>query len=190
MTNRLLSTNLEISNGDTMNRKTLTSLLLIGLFVTGLFVGTVLYFENRISEVNAQISSLDSQIKSINSEIFDKLENPYLLISLGIGEVNNSRTYNENDPATYNHLLISGAVTNVGFSTAYNAGLNVTAMDSSGQVVVNMIVPMSPGSYGPGHDQGASAFTVINKQDTLQTQISIYHKGTATTWTVAPVYTK
>jgi hypothetical protein len=172
-----------------MDRKTLTALLLIGLFVTVLFVGTVLYFQNQISAMNAQITSLDSQVKSINSEIFNKLENPYLVTTLGIGEVNSSKTYNENDPSTYNHLLISGAVTNFGFSTAYNAGLNVTALDSSGQVVVKMIVPLTSGSYGPGHEQGATAFTVINKQDTLQTEISIYHVGVAASWTETPVYT-
>ena len=172
-----------------MDRKILTALLLIGLFVTALFVGTVLYFENQISDMNAQIISLDSQVKSINSEIFNKLENPYLVTTLGIGEVNNSKTYNENDPSTYNHLLITGAVTNFGFSTAYNAGLNVTALDSSGQVVVKIIVPITSGSYGPGHDEGTTAFTTINKQDTLQTEISIYHIGVATSWTVTPVYT-
>jgi hypothetical protein len=101
--------------------------LLIGLFATGLFVGTVLYFENRISEMDAKINSLDSQIKSFNSEIFDKLEHPYIVTRLAITEIMNDETYNENDPATYNHLLISGTVTNEGFSTTYNAGLNVTA---------------------------------------------------------------
>ena len=173
-----------------MKRKTLALSLLIGLFAAGLFVGTILYFENRISEMDAQINSLDSQIKSLNSEIFDKLEHPYVVTNLAITEIMNDESYNENDPATYNHLLISGTVTNEGFSTAYNAGLNVTAMDSSGQVVVNMIVPMTSGSYGPGHSQGFSVLSVMNKQDILETEISLFHKGIATSWTVTPVYTK
>ena len=173
-----------------MNRKIVTVSFLIGLFATGIFGGTVLYFENRISEMDAQVSSLNFQIKSLNSEIFDKLENPYVVTSLGITEVMNTGTYSENDSATYNHLLISGTVTNVGFSTAYNAGLNVTAMDSSGQVIVSMIVPMTPGSYGPGHSQSITALTIISKQDILETEINLYHKGIATTWIVTPVYTK
>lgn len=134
---------MKLATGEKIIRKTLATLLLIGLFVTALFVVTEFYFENQISDMNTQISSLDSQVKSINSEIFNKLENPYLVTTLGIGEVNNSKTYNENDLSTYNHLLITGAVTNFGFSTAYNAGLNVTALDNSGQVVIKIIVPVT-----------------------------------------------
>lgn len=96
--------------------------MLIGFFVAGLFVSTVLHFEDRMSEMNAHIRSLDSQVNSLRSEIFEKLEHPYIVTRLAIIEERNNQTYNDNDPNTYNHLLISGTVTNEGFSSAYNAG--------------------------------------------------------------------
>jgi hypothetical protein len=171
-----------------MKRKVIaTSVLLAAVIVIG-FAGVILYYNNIIDYYNSIINQRDSEIASLKSEIAN-LKKPDLVTTLGISERMNNLTYDANNPSTYNHLLISGTVTNMGLGTAYNAGLHVVAWDVTGELVINMTVPIAAGSYGLGGNQGPSTLTTLGSKETGTAQLAIYHKGILTSWTVTPVWT-
>ena len=116
-----------------------------------------------------------------------RLKKPDLVTALGISERLSNYTYDENDPKTYNHLLIVGTVTNMGLGTALNAGLHVEAVSITGQLVINMTVPIVAGSYGLGGNLGPSELYDMGSKEVGNAQIAIYHKGVVATWTVIPV---
>lgn len=156
--------------------------------VAALFAGMALYYNNIINERDSQIALLNSEIASLESEITN-LKKPDLVTALGISESISSLPYNENDPSIYNRLLISGTVTNFGLSTAYNAGLHVVAVDVTGEVVINMTVPIAAGSYGLEGNKGPSTLSVLSSRETGEAHLAIYHKGVASSWTITPVWT-
>jgi hypothetical protein len=163
-----------------MNRKDCIILVLIFVIVAFLFASTIQYYNSQLSERDSQIASLKSQLAS--------LQKPDLVTSLGVSEKISNYTYDENDPKTYNHLLIEGTVTNMGLGTAYNAGLHVDAVAITGEVVINMTVPIVAGSYGLGGNQGPSALYNLGSKESGNAQVAIYHKGIVATWNVFPVY--
>jgi hypothetical protein len=63
-----------------------------------------------------------------------------LVSNLEIKEVAKGYNYGGNVP--YNHLIISGSITNIGQITAYNAGLKVMAYASDGTLEINITVPL------------------------------------------------
>jgi hypothetical protein len=146
-----------------------------------LFVGAILYYNNQLDELKAHVGILNSQ--TVN------LQKPDLVTSLGIYEKLNATnsTYIENDPSTYNHLLIEGTVTNMGLGTAYHAGLHVIARTITGEVVIDMTVPLAAGSYGLEGNKGPSELGDLPSKGIGEAQIAIYHQGIAATWSVTPV---
>jgi hypothetical protein len=154
--------------------------LTVTIFVS-LFVGAVLYYNSQLNELKARVTALDSKN--------DDLQKPDLVTALGISEKLNTTntTYTENDPTTYNHLLITGTVTNMGLGTAYHAGLHVIARTITGEVVIDMTVPLVAGSYGLEGNNGQSELGDLPSTGQGLTQIAIYHKGIAATWSVTPV---
>lgn len=159
-------------------------LFVAAIFVIILFGGigvTVLYYNNQIANLNSQITNLNSQIVN--------LEKPNLITSLGIREMLNNATYNAADPNTFNHLNLGGTVTNFGLGTAYNAGLQVVALDTAGNVVVNMTVPFVAGTYGLGENMGPTGLSQLGSTEVGTINVSIYHPGVASTWTITPVWT-
>jgi hypothetical protein len=123
-----------------------------------------------------------------NAEIAN-LKKPDLVTALDVSEVVSNLAYNENDPSTYNHLLITGIVTNRGLSTAYNAGLHVVSINVAGEVLINMTVPIGAGTYGLEGNNGPSTLSGAESQETLEAQLAIYHEGVASSWTITPVWT-
>jgi len=174
--------------GDDMNKKIIAGLVSGVVIVAAIFAGLTLYYSNIINEKDTQIASLNAEIASLESEIAN-LRKPNLVTALGIYESISSLPYDENDPSTYNRLLISGTVTNFGLSTAYNSGLHVVAVDVTGEVVVNMTVPIAAGSYGLEGNEGPSTLIDLPSKETGEAQLAIYHKGVASSWTIMPVWT-
>ena len=141
----------------------------------------------EVNDLNNQIASLNSQIISLQN-----LKQPNLVTALGCREIPSNSTYNQNDPQTFDHLYITGAVTNQGLSTAYNAGLNVVAYNVAGKLLVNITVPVSYGIYGNGQSS-LTPLSTIGPLEIVSLEgpagISIVHEGLASTWKIIPVYT-
>ena len=122
-------------------RLIITALLVAILFVSAI-VGTIVYYNSKITSLNSQIMDLNSQITNLNKQITN-LEAPYLVTSLGIHEINNG-TFNigNGEKIESNALSILGNVTNEGRSTAHHVGLFVVAQNFYGVTVINMTVPL------------------------------------------------
>ncbi len=83
--------------------------------------------------------------------------------------------------------MIEGTVTNMGLGTAHNAGLHVDAVAITGEVVINMTVPIVAGSYVFGGNQGHSGLYDLGSKESGSAQIALYHKGIIATWNVTRV---
>ena len=148
-----------------MNKKIIVAVSV--LCVAIIIAGIILYYNNQIAN----------------------LRKPELVTDLSISEITSNLPYDENDPNTYNHLLIRGTVTNTGLSTADNAGLHVIATDTTGEKVIDMTVPLVAGTYGLGGAQkGPFTLNVLESKEIKQVDIAIYHKDIAANWTVTPVW--
>ena len=150
------------------------------IVVVLLFVSVMEYYTILLGERDSEIASLEEEISG--------LKKPDLVTALGISEELSDLAYDENDPTTYNHLLISGTVTNMGLGTAVNAGLHVEAVSITGELVINMTVPIAAGSYGLGGNLGPLGLNDLPSKDVGTAQVAIYHKGVLATWDVVPVY--
>jgi len=169
------------------------SFLIVAVIFVSAFAETVLYYNNKISSINRQISKLNAVIANFPTA--------HLATSLGIAEIlgNNSNEMGEPTPIPYNYLYITGSVNNTGKGTAYNAGLLVVAYNATGTLEVNMTVPWSGGIFGTDNatntyvlkNYGASSRTlgVLDGEQTAYVAVSILHEGIATNWTVTPVWT-
>ena len=167
------------SNRLKMDLKSIIILVLIVIVFILSLITVIQYYTAQLNEKNSEISSLESQIS--------KLKKPDLATALGVSEKMSNYTYDENDPKTYNHLLIEGTVTNMGLGTALQAGLHVEAVSITGDLVINMTVPIVAGSYGIGGNWGQSELFDLQSKATGSAQIAIYHKGVVATWNVIPV---
>jgi hypothetical protein len=87
-----------------MNKKDILIIILAITTVALLFTTTIQYYNAQLSQKDAEKAALQNQIS--------KVQKPDLVTSLGIEEKLSNYTYNQNDPTTYNHLLITGIVTN------------------------------------------------------------------------------
>ena len=194
---------------ETMKRENLM-LMAVLLAVVVLFLsaiaGTIIYCNRVISAGNSKIASLNAQIASLNSQMTN-LTSVNIVTALGVTEVPANSPNNYPTPLLYNHLYISGSVTNTGEGTAYNAGLHVVAREADGKVEVDMTVPL----VGPQNESGneitdfapvfgTDAKTQIYGNDslrlgnlfsgqTLSISLGIFHEGTVTNWTITPVWT-
>ena len=162
-----------------MIRKDAIIIALSVIVVVLLFASVMEYYTIQLGERDSEIASLEEEISG--------LKKPDLVTALGISERLSNFTYEENDPRTYNHLLISGTVTNMGLGTAVNAGLHVEAVSITGELVINMTVPIVAGSYGLGGNLGPLGLYDLASKDVGTAQLAIYHKGVLATWNVVPV---
>jgi hypothetical protein len=195
---------------ETMKRENL--MLIAVLFaVAVLFVsaiaGTIFYCNRAISAGNSKIASLNGQIANLNSQVAN-LTSVNIVTALGVAEVPANSPNNCPTPLLYNHLYISGSVTNTGEGTAYNAGLHVVAREANGKVEVDMTVPLDGPQNVTGNEItdyapvfGTDAKTQIYGNDSLQLgnlfsgqtlsiSLGIFHEGTVTSWTITPVWTR
>lgn len=192
-----------------------------------LFAGTILYYNNAVTFRDSELvtlhgimtqqyntmAQLDKQLISANNEIAtlqanlqsevaqlnSTINSVNLQAALGITEIPYNSTYNTNSSVTsaYNHLYISGSVTNEGLRNAQYAGLRVLAYDINNALVVNMTVPLTSGIYEDGvtltfrstsiFSLGSMTLESLNFGQTAAVDLSIYHEGTAATWKVTPI---
>jgi hypothetical protein len=176
------------------------------LLITLLF--TILYYNNIVSDNNSKISALESQVNYLNNEIDGLMEKtngssgagnltaPSLYTSLGVTEITGTNGLN-------NRLWIQGIVTNLGEGTAFNSGLHITAHSSNGTIVLNITVPLnnnnvvnyaskeaSQSAYVSNGDNYPSYFlTSLAGGGTAVIGINVFHIGTASNWTVTPIWT-
>ncbi len=140
-TNRFLSLT---AHGELMNRKLTIAAavgLTLGIAIVAFLATEVLSLDSRLISLDNKVQNLQTKIDSLNTGIA-KIEKPILVTHLDIYDVNNK------SPLLENYVKIVGSVTNVGLTTAFNAGLFVVATDNSGNVLVSMTVPITSGSYG------------------------------------------
>ncbi len=189
-----------------MNRKkiAISLLMIIALFVSAI-AGTIYYYNGIINDRNSKINSLDSQIVNLNNEIanlsskigvfgLENLTSPNLATKLGATEIAGN---------PYNHLWISGTVTNTGEGTAFNAGLHVVASSVNGTIELNMTVPLNNNivtNYGSGA-VSSSAYIANGDNNpnyllpslagggTVVIGLNVFHEGTVANWTITPVWT-
>jgi hypothetical protein len=191
-------------------RITLTALIIAVLFASA-FVGTVYYYNGLLTDRDSKIAALNTQLQQQQYEIgnltnqlsnlshqITNLTTANLVSDLGVKEV--AKGYNYGGTVPYNHLMVSGSVTNVGQGTAYNAGLHVTAYSSDGSLEINMTVPLLANAVYPtdnatmnfvGSHIGVSNQTLgylLGNSSAYITEIDIYHEGAVSNWTVTPVW--
>ena len=164
---------------------------------------TMTQLDNQLNSANNEIANLQSNLQADVAQLNGTLNSVNLQTALGITEVPYNSASNNNSlvNSAYNHLFISGSVTNEGLRTAYNAGLSVVAYDINNALVVNMTVPLTVGTYEDGvilsnSNSNSSSFSLgsltlesLNAGQTASINIAIYHEGTAATWKVIPVWT-
>ena len=184
----------------------LSALIVAVLFVSAIAV-TIIYGDRVIKDGNSKIATINGQIANLNSQILN-LTSANLVTALGVTEVPYNSPNNYPTPLLYNHLYISGSVTNTGEGNAYNAGLHVVAYEVNGKVEVNMTVPLDGPENVTGNEItilapvfGTDAATQIYGNDSLQLgnlysgqtvpiSLGIFHEGTVTNWTITPVWTR
>jgi hypothetical protein len=203
-------------------RKMIKALRVLGvvalLFVSAV-AGTIVYCNAVIKDANSKIASLNGQIANLNSKVSNlkgqaanlnsrliNLTSANLVAALGVTEVPYDSPNNFPTPLLYNHLYISGSVSNTGEGIAYDAGLHVVAYAANGAVEVNMTVPLDGTVNVTGSENtdfapvfGTDAATQIYGNDSLQLgnlyggqtasiSLGIFHEGVVTNWTVTPVW--
>ena len=189
------------------------AILLVIIVVS--FSGALLYFDYQVSfrdwelvschqimdqlyaneaKLGAQVNSLNNQVATLKSNItsLESLQAPNVVMALGCTEIPSNSSYNANNPQTFDHLYITGTVTNEGLSTAYNAGLNVVAYDVNGNMILNITVPIAYGIYGNGESNLTPLSTIAPLQQVSlpgNGGIAIVHEGLANTWKITTVWT-
>jgi outer membrane murein-binding lipoprotein Lpp len=201
-----------------MNKKIVivVSVLIVAILVVSAFAGTVFYFNGVVNDRNSKIALLNTQIANLNNEITNlssqmhvfgqaNLTSPYLVTALGATEIPiNSSANMQNIIISYNHLWISGSVTNTGEGTAFNAGLHVVAYASDGTLEVNMTVPLnnndvvnfgtdaateSQAYFANGDNNPSFQLVSLGGGGTAVIGINIFHEDTVSNWTITPVWT-
>ena len=175
-----------------MNKKiTVISFLIVAILFVSAIAGTIIYYNSQITNLNSQISNLKSQIANLAVN---------LEASLGITEIPSNSSFNVHFSTKYSHLYLSGSVTNVGNSTAYNAGLHIIAYTANSTLEINMTVPLV-NDEAFGTDAGTNNYVsanlgsnllqlgILQSEQKVTVSISIYHEGTVSKWTVTPVWT-
>jgi hypothetical protein len=103
----------------------------------------------------------------------------------------------------FNDLYLNGSVINNGGGAAFSAGLHVLAYAANGTVEVNMTVPLVNGEWVYGTDATTDAYAsnyyksylgslqleTLKSGQTVTFDLSFYHEGIASNWTVTPVWT-
>ncbi len=191
----------------------IAAIVFVAIFFVSAIAETMSYYNDAINDRNSKIANLNSEIANLNSQISSlrgqltylsgqvtNLTSAYLLTALGATEVSYNSGHNMT-PTTFNHLYITGSVTNTGEGTAYNAGLHIVAYDATGGLDINMTVPLDGNGEAFGTDSGINAWVSSNfgnsslqlgllySRQTATIALGIFHEGNATNWTVTPVWT-
>jgi len=201
-----------------INKKiTAISVLIAILFVSSI-VGTVIHYNEVVTQKNSQIASLTNQVSNRNCEISilnGEISNlssqlnyfvPNITAAVGVAEISGSSSHNMS-PQPYDHLWITGSVTNKGRNTAYSAGLHVVAYAANGIIEINQTFPLvnaltnSVGIFGAdnatityasslgGSTLNSFQLGSLGAAQTADVAFAIYHEGIVTKWTVTPVWT-
>jgi chaperonin cofactor prefoldin len=162
--------------------------------------------ENQNNDLQTQIDELENEIPRLQNKVLN-LTTANLVTALGIVEVPRDSLHNYPSPLLYNHLYISGSVTNTGSGKAYNAGLHVVAFAANGTEVVDLTVPLvnlynrtgtEVTTFGPVfgtnaatqiYGNGSLTLGSLNGGQSVQISLAIFHEGVASRWTVTPVWT-
>ena len=197
-----------MENKSKYKRVLIVAILFVAILFVGVIAGTKFYYSDKISGSNSKIVNLNNEIANLNSQISNltaqvanltKLTTAYLVTALGVTEIPYNYPNQIPIDQPYNHLFIEGSVNNTGEVTAHNAGLYVVAHDK-GVLEINMTVPLSNGGVY-GTDAGTNAYVTstfgssslqlgnLVSGGTATIDLTIYHEGTVTNWTVTPVWT-
>ncbi len=194
------------------SKKIAVTALVIAILVVSAFAGIAYYYNGLLANQDSKIASLNTQLQQQNNEIgnltiqvsnlnqqISNLTTANLVPNLTIKEV--AKGYNYGGTVPYNHLMISGSITNVGQGTAYNAGLQVMASASDGTLEINMTVPLLANAIY-STDNATMNFVgshigvytqklgyLLPNSSAYLTEIDIYHEGSVANWIVTPVWT-
>jgi hypothetical protein len=198
-------------------RTATTALIVTVLFVSAI-AGIVFYYNGVLNDKNSKIDSLNNEITNQNNEIANltsQISNLTSQVTNLTTSANLKTALNVTDEQAYttdvigvvdsnypfHNMYISGSVTNIGKAIAFNAGLHVVAYDNSA-LEVDMTVPLGDG-LAFGTDSATNAFLANNltygisslklssldNGQTMTINISIYHEGNVSNWTITPVWT-
>lgn len=190
-----------------MSKKTVASVFLMTILFVSAIAGTIVYYNGLLNARNSRINSLNSQITIQNNEIAnltsqlhvfgqENLATPSIVCALGATEIVGSGHQNS-------RIWISGTVTNTGEGTAFNVGLHVFAYTSNGTKVLDLTVPVNNNDVVSYGSQEASLSAYVSNGDNNPSYflsslagggiaylgINVFHVGTASNWTVTPVWT-
>jgi hypothetical protein len=190
-----------------MKKNAIIAVLIILALVVGLITEGVFY-DNLVADKNSKIANLNDEISKLTSQIFSlqgqvanlngqvaNLTSAKLVTAIGISEVNTP------SGIKFNKLFIEGSVNNTGQGTAFHAGLNVVAYSANGTLLVNMTVPLgfmalfgtdsATSDYAQDFYSSTRTLALGNllTTQTASINIGIFHRGTASNWTVSPVWT-
>jgi hypothetical protein len=170
-----------------MNKKIIVVSFLIVIILVSVAAATIFYYDGRSQTTNLSSANLVTRL--------NEQEYPWYQVGMVF------------TPSTsYCYLQINGSVTNTGLGTAYNVGLHVVAYNATGTSEINMTIPLHGGIFGTDNatntfvlDYGEALGILIVSNQTLGvlegketvnlSNISIFHEGTVTNWTVTPVWT-
>ena len=142
-------------SGVGMDKKTV-GISVLALIITLLFAGTTLYLSKKLAERDSEITNLREEIAGLKFQLSNP---PNILTALGSNEIGKNYLYRA--PFSKNYLWITGSVRNTGDGIAYNAGLHVVGYDTTGELLVNMTVPLGEGTFG------TTAETVADLKSTM-----------------------
>ena len=190
----------------------LVSILLVVVLFTSAIVGTEFYYISVVNEKNTKISLLSDEITGLNNQI-SNLTNQVASIKANVTSPNLVSTLATKEyswiemggGSPYNWVEVIGSVTNTGGGTAFNTGLLVVGYDDTGNLIVNVTVPLASGNSGYpagfGSDKETDAYALyadgtsslelenLTSGKTATIDLDIYHEGTINNWTATPVWT-
>ena len=119
---------------DKNSKRTFAVLLLLLLATVPCVICSLkLYFESL--QKNSSIEELNRLNNELQNQL-DAQQKPYLVTSLGVSVEPRNVTY------PHPHFTFEGIVFNVGYRTAYNARLDITAYYKNGLSAFNLTIPL------------------------------------------------
>ncbi len=116
------------------NQTTFVAILLL-LLTTVFSVVYSISLSQELVQKTSRINELTDSNIDIQSQLGNQ-QKPYLVTSLGVSVEPRNVTY------PHPHFTVEGVVFNVGYRTAYNARLDITAYYENGLLAFNMSLPL------------------------------------------------
>ena len=177
--------------------------LIVAILIISSLTGLISYYISVIDDKNSEIATLSTEVSDLRNQMIE-LSSAKIEASLKVQEFEHEFPPDLNSsplPVKYDCLVISGSAINTRQGTAFNAGLNVSAQDVNGKLLVNMTVPL--GQYAPfapnaeikswlnsvSLGYGFPELSNLYRQQSKEILIYIFHEGIAFNWTVTPVWT-